>query len=90
MLVAKERLVLDRDVGEWISAALALPGLCLEPLSPPIAVASTRLPGRLHGDPADRIIAATARHLGATLITDDRLLLEYGQAGHLKVLPASV
>ena len=88
MLVSKGRLVLDRDVGEWVQAALALPGVRLEPLSPQIAVASTRLPGSLHSDPADRIIAATARHLGATLITEDRLLLDYGSDRHLKTLKA--
>lgn len=88
MLVAKGRLVLDRDVGEWVSAALSLPGICLEPISPEVAVASTRLPGIIHSDPADRIIAATARHLGATLITVDQLLLDYGKDGHLKTLKA--
>jgi PIN domain nuclease of toxin-antitoxin system len=89
MLVAKGRLVLDRDVGEWIDTALALPGICLEPLSPEIAVASTRLPGTLHGDPADRMITATARHCGAALVTADALLLDYGKAGHLKTIKAS-
>ncbi|MDP2794600.1 MAG: type II toxin-antitoxin system VapC family toxin [Sulfurisoma sp.] len=88
MLVSKGRLVLDRDVGEWIQAALALPGVRLEPLSPEIAVASTRLPGVLHPDPADRIIAATARHLGAVLMTEDRQLLEYGNDGHIKTIKA--
>ena len=89
MLVAKGRLVLDRDVGEWIATALELPGMLLEPMTPDIAVASTRLPGDLHGDPADRIIAATARHCSAVLITEDRLLLDYGKAGHVKTISAS-
>lgn len=88
MLVSKGRLALEQDVGEWIQAALALPGIRLAPLSPEIAVASTRLPGNLHADPADRIITATARHLGATLVTADGLLLEYAQAGHLQVFMA--
>ncbi|MDQ5917640.1 MAG: hypothetical protein QG660_751, partial [Pseudomonadota bacterium] len=57
-------------------------------LSPEIAVASTRLPGEIHADPADRIIVATARHLGATLVTADGLLLAYGAAGHMKFLDA--
>lgn len=30
MLVSKGRLVLDRDVGEWVQAALSLPGIRLE------------------------------------------------------------
>lgn len=88
VLVSKGRLVLEQDVGEWIQAALALPGIRLAPLLPEVAVASTRLPGDLHPDPADRIIVATARHLGATLVTADGLLLNYGAAGHLKVLDA--
>lgn len=88
MLVSKDRLTLDRDVGVWVQAAVNIPGIRVEPISPEIAVASTRLPGELHADPADRLIAATARHLGATLVTDDQKLLDYGLAGHLKVLKA--
>ena len=88
MLVSKGRLTLDRDVGEWVDIAVSIPGIRLEPISPEIAVASTRLPGNIHSDPADRLIAATARHLGALLITDDQLLLNYGTAGHLKTLKA--
>jgi len=42
----------------------------------------------LHGDPADRLIVATTRHLGATLVTADLALLAYGQFGHVGVLPA--
>ena len=88
MLVSKGRLVLDRDVGEWVQAALSLPGIRLEPLFPEVAVASTRLPGTIHGDPAHRMIAATARHLGSTLITADQLLLDYGKSGHIKTMTA--
>jgi len=51
MLVAKERLGFDRDVELWIRQALALPSIRLEPLTPAIAVRSTRLPGTFHGDP---------------------------------------
>lgn len=36
--------------------------------------------------PFDRIIAATARELGATLITRDRALLAYGEQGHVSVV----
>ncbi len=88
MLVAKGRLVLDRDVSEWVQTALSLPGIRLEPISPEVAVASTRLPGTIHADPADRLIAATARHLGSTLITADQLLLNYSKDGHLRTIRA--
>jgi PIN domain nuclease of toxin-antitoxin system len=88
MLTSKGRLVLDRDVGEWVQTALSLPGIRLEPISPEVAVASTRLPGDIHSDPADRMIAATARHLGLTLVTADKLLLDYSKDGHLKTVNA--
>jgi PIN domain nuclease of toxin-antitoxin system len=88
MLVSKGRLVMKQDIGEWVQAALSQPGIRLEPLSPEVAVASTRLPGDFHPDPADRIIAATARHLEAALVTADARLLAYGQAGYMKTLPA--
>jgi PIN domain nuclease of toxin-antitoxin system len=88
MLVSKGRIVLDRDVGEWVETALSMQGIRLEPISSDVAVASTRLPGAIHSDPADRMIAATARHLGLTLITADQLLLAYSKDGHLKTLNA--
>ncbi len=89
MLVAKGRLILAKDVMEWMAEVLALPGISLAALDPVIAVASSRLPGDLHGDPADRIIAATARHLGVALVTADEKLLAYGAAGYLSVVSAA-
>ena len=86
MLVAKERLRLNRDVSDWIDAALVLPGVHLEPLSPGIAVASTRLPWQVHPDPADRILLATARHLDATLISADRQMLTYAEQGFVRCI----
>lgn len=89
MLVSKEKLTLNRDVGEWLASALALPGIKLEPLSMEISVASTRLPGEINGDPADRMIVATARHLGVPLVTADKDLLNYSAQGHLKSIRAT-
>ncbi len=88
MLVAKGRLTLAKDLLEWLDEVLALPGIRLAGLEPAIAAASSRLPGELHGDSADRIIAATARHLGARLVTADEKLLAYGAAGFLSVVSA--
>ncbi len=61
MLVANGRLALDREVGEWLSAALRLPGLRLAALDLLVAVDSTRLPGDVHGDSADRLIGRAGR-----------------------------
>ena len=89
MLVAKNRLALNMDVATWIGRALSLPGIGLEPLHPGIAIESTRLPGEPHGDPADRLIIATARHLDATLVTADGKILAYAAAGHARALDAT-
>jgi PIN domain nuclease of toxin-antitoxin system len=90
LLVSKKRLTLDQDVLSWVHTALAVPGVRLIPLDPEIAVASTRLPWEMHPDPADRVLVATARHLGATLVTADEALLEFARKGHFKALDATV
>ena len=60
--------------------------MLLADMSPDLLIASSYLPGKPPKDPTDRIIAATARDLGATLITRDRALLDYGAQGHVAVL----
>ncbi|MFO8038917.1 MAG: type II toxin-antitoxin system VapC family toxin [Sodalinema sp.] len=71
MLVSKQRLELSMDVQAWINLALQRPRLKLLPLTPEIAVLSTRLPGNFHGDPADRLIVATSLVYDASLISKD-------------------
>lgn len=88
LLVEKGRLRLGRDVGTWIEAALALPGVTLAPIVPAIAIDSVRLPGDFHADPADRFIVSTARHHDAPLVTADRAILAYSAAGHVATLDA--
>jgi PIN domain nuclease of toxin-antitoxin system len=88
LLQSKKRITLQKDVLEWIREALAKPGVSLVPLEPEIAVASTRLPFEMHSDPADRILVATARHLGATLVTADKSLLEVAKKGSFLAMDA--
>lgn len=89
LLVSKGRLKLGNEVMLWIRTALSKPGVHLAPLEPDIAVDSTRLPWEAHGDPADRILVATARHLGATLVTADAALLEFAKQGHFVGMDAA-
>jgi PIN domain nuclease of toxin-antitoxin system len=89
MLVSKGRLTLATDVMDWVREALKIPGLTLVPLEPEIAVNSTRLPWEMHPDPADRILVATALHLGATLVTADRALLRMAKKKHFKAMDAA-
>ncbi len=74
VLIERGRLVLDREVTDWVRDALALPGVELLPLTPEIALAAGGAVLDLHGDPADRMIAATALAHRARLVTKDERL----------------
>jgi PIN domain nuclease of toxin-antitoxin system len=87
LLVSRNRLSLIAKPERWFQRLLAIPGVRLAILSPDILIASSFLPGTPPRDPADRIILATARDLGATLITRDRLLLKYGEDGQVSTIP---
>lgn len=89
LLVSKSRLALPEDVLQWLQEAISASGIGIIPLSLEVSVASTRLPGDLHRDPADRLIVATARHLNALLITEDGLILNYAAKGHVHAISAS-
>jgi PIN domain nuclease of toxin-antitoxin system len=88
LLESKGRITFNEECRLWVQRALAAPGIALAPLTPDIAIESTRLPSTFHGDPADRIIAATARACGGTLVTADKAILNYAKQGHLRVLAA--
>jgi len=90
LLASKNRIELCRDVLDWVRSALAVPGVRLTPLTPEIAVASTRLPWEMHAGPADRILAATARQLGATLVTADESMLGFAANGFFAGMDARV
>ena len=70
----------------WFEQLMRLPGAALADMPPDVLLASNELPEFPTNDPADRIIAATAREYGFTVVTRDRALLEYGKQGYLSVL----
>ncbi len=88
MLEAKGRIRFTIEVGEWRAAGDAGARRDAVAAHPRVALDSSRLPGTVHGDPADRILMATARRTGATLVTRDGLILAYAREGHLSVLDA--
>lgn len=88
MLEAKGRVKLKMSCAEWVRRALETPGLALASLTPEIAIESSRLPGEIHADPADRILIATARVIGARFLTKDERLLDYGRQRHASIVPA--
>ncbi len=77
MLASKERIELQPDVDRWIRKNLRSP-VRLEPLHPEISLESCRLED-FHGDPADRLIVATALVLGVPLITADRQIIGWNE-----------
>lgn len=75
-------------IADWVSGALSDSRVELVPLRPEISVESCNLPGRLRKDPADRVIVATARIAGATLITRDDRVLDHARRGYVGAIKA--
>ena len=86
LLEKKGRLRFPVECMQWVRSALDESGFLVAPFTPEIAIDSVRLPGNFHSDPADRIIIATARAMGAVLVTQDRLILKYGAQNHVRTL----
>lgn len=86
MLAARGRLGISQSAETWFDGFLSRPGVLLAPLPHSILIASSFLPGKPLRDPWDRIIAATAREFGFTIVTRDRALLAYAGAGHINAI----
>lgn len=83
MLVSKQRIGLSMDVSIWLDLALQYPKVQLLELTPEIAVLSTRLPGKFHGDPADRLIVASSLQHKALLVSIDEKIQNWK---HIQVI----
>jgi PIN domain nuclease of toxin-antitoxin system len=83
---AKGRIHLSTPLRDWVRRALGPSGISLLPLDADAAAESTLLPGEPHGDPVDRFLIAAARTKGLVLATRDKAIIEYGDAGHVRVL----
>jgi PIN domain nuclease of toxin-antitoxin system len=75
-LVEKGRIGFSIPTLVWIQRSLGELNIRVAELTPEIAVESTLLKG-LHADPADQIIAATARVTGLPLVTSDKRLRSF-------------
>lgn len=67
----------------WFEVLMSKPKTRLAEMPPKVLLESAFLPGPIHKDPADRIIAATAREYGFTVMTRDTALLDYAAQGYL-------
>lgn len=75
-LVELNRINLSIPVDEWLTAALAYPGIERIELTIPIIVESTKLIG-FHRDPSDQIIVATSKVYDCPLMTADTKIIAY-------------
>jgi len=85
-LVAKNRVLLRTSLHQWVDESLSQPGIEVVALSPEISIESTLLPGGFHGDPADRIIVATARIKRLMLLTRDNSILQYDKKKYVAAI----
>lgn len=84
MLEAKGRIQLELPCSEWLKQAQRTTGAITVPIEADIAARSCALPD-FHGDPADRLIVATAIHHGAALLTEDDRIVAYARKGGYRV-----
>lgn len=87
LLTARGRLRLSAEPVKWWRR-LTDTGVQVAPLSPDILIASSYLPAPNEQlrDPADRIIAATARDLDMRIVSRDSVLLDYARAGNIDAI----
>ena len=81
---SKGKIQLNRPLHAWFQENTA--GMTLLDLPLEVSIEANCLPGDFHKDPADRMIVATARHHGLTLVTGDGLILAYAASGHVNIL----
>ncbi len=86
VLVSRNRLPLPLPPDVWFSTYLDRSGVTLADLNSGTLVASSFLPDTPPNDPADRIIIATARAQGMTIVTRDRAILNYADKGHVMAI----
>lgn len=86
MLVAKGRISETKSPKRWYDDFRREAEVVEQPVTADIFIASCFLPMLAYKDPIDRILITTAREHDLTIITRDRAILAYGEAGHVKTL----
>lgn len=86
LLFSRGRLRTAIQPREYLRRLKSMPGVEMAPLGAEVLMDSSFLPGTPPRDPADRIIAATAREHGYTVMTRDAALLAYAREGYLSAV----
>ena len=74
MAFAKGRFIPEDGFERWLQTAAAPETIQVVPLDVPVVLALNSLPDRLHNDPGDRLIVATAKAHRLQLATHDETL----------------
>ena len=82
-LVRKGKIALTMPPQAWFGYVAENPAVTLAPLDYQLLIDSCQLPADPPGDPADRIMIATARAMRLTIVTRDRPILDYARNGHI-------
>jgi PIN domain nuclease of toxin-antitoxin system len=88
MLSHKKRINIYEPLKDFLKSIVNIGGVMVKDISPEVASESVVLVDYFHGDPADRIIAATTKIHGATIITRDQKILDWAKHGHVKFVKA--
>jgi len=86
LLVSKKRLDLGQTPLAWLDIFARRFKINMLEISPAIAINASYLAGTIHGDPADRIIIATAMAHGADIVSADENIVSYAKKGFVRVL----
>ncbi len=75
-LYSLNRIELEIPLRDFLERAVTPPHVRQVNITPAIAAEVAALPDSFHRDPGDRVIVATARVLGATLLTQDQKIID--------------
>jgi PIN domain nuclease of toxin-antitoxin system len=76
MMIARGRVLPQGTPEAWMGALIDRSGVTVKEITPVVATLAAHLPDDFPGDPADRLIAATARADGIGLVTRDTRIRE--------------
>ena len=85
-LARKGRFRSSYSPQRWLTVLLSKQGIALAEMPPHLLLESALLPRDLNLDPGDRVVVATAREYGFTLLTRDADILRYARAGHMSAI----
>ena len=74
MLIALGRLTPRGTAETWLAELVRRSGVIVREITPAVAALATHFPADFPADPADRLIAGTARAEGVALVTRDTAL----------------